>query len=200
MHDPNVNPSLRRCPWATTALSIEYHDTQWGMPLRDDRALFELLCLEGAQAGLSWETILKKRDRYRVVFDGFDPKKIVQYDEQKTQKLLADPGIVRNRLKIASVIQNARATLALENEFDGLSDYLWQFVGDQPIRNQWQSIQDVPSVTDESRAMSRDLLKRGFKFVGPTICYALMQAAGLVNDHLTDCYRYDACRDPKLDR
>ena len=182
----------RRCPWALTPLSIAYHDDEWGVPLHDDRALFELLCLEGAQAGLSWETILKKRSHYRQAFDHFDPSKVARYDQRKIQRLLKNAGLVRNRLKIASTIQNAQAVLAIQDEYGSFDAYIWRFVEGQPIGNAWRSLKEVPSQTVLSQAMSRDLLKRGFKFVGPTICYAFMQAAGMVNDHLTDCFRYRA--------
>lgn len=180
---------MPRCPWATNELAIAYHDTEWGLPLHDDRLLFELLILEGAQAGLSWNTILQKRDNYRRAFDGFRPERIAPYGAREVKRLLNDSGIVRNRLKIAATIQNARALLALQNEttFDA---YLWSFVGGKPKQNRWRSITQVPARTVESDALSRDLLRRGFKFVGPTICYALMQATGMVNDHLLTCPRH----------
>jgi DNA-3-methyladenine glycosylase I len=185
--------SALRCPWATTPLNIEYHDTEWGVPLHDDRALFELLTLEGAQAGLSWSTILAKRPGYRRAFDHFDARKIVGYDQAKIDALLADPGIVRNRLKIASTIANARAFLAVQSELDSFDRYLWSFVGGKPIVNRLRSTKELPTRTAESDAMSRDLLKRGFKFVGTTICYAFMQACGMVNDHLVTCPRHRVC-------
>jgi DNA-3-methyladenine glycosylase I len=179
-----------RCGWAISESSIVYHDTEWGVPQHDDRILFEFLILEGAQAGLSWSTILNKRENYRRAFDNFDARKIAKYDSRKVKKLLADAGIVRNRLKIAAAIQNAKATLAVQKEFGSLEKYLWQFVSGQPIRNKWKSIKQVPARTVESDAMSKDLLRRGFKFVGSTICYAFMQAVGMVNDHTADCFRY----------
>ncbi len=179
-----------RCAWAKGELYIDYHDREWGVPVHDDRRLFEFLILEGAQAGLSWITILKKREHYREVFDQFDAAKIARYGPRKLQVLLADPGIVRNRLKIESAVQNARAFLAVQNEFGMFDRYMWQFVGGQPLRNRWPSLQQVPARTRESDALSRDLLQRGFKFVGSTICYAFMQAVGMVNDHTTDCFRH----------
>ena len=181
---------MNRCAWAKTELSVAYHDTEWGVPRHDDRVLFEFLILEGAQAGLSWETILKKRSYYRKAFDHFDARTIARYDQGKVDALLADPGIIRNRLKVASAIQNAKAFLAVRKEFGSFDSYLWQFVGGQPRRNAWKSVTELPPRTAESDAMSRDLLKRGFKFVGPTICYALMQAVGMVNDHTVDCFRH----------
>ena len=180
----------RRCPWPTTELNIHYHDTEWGVPQHDDRVLFEFLILEGAQAGLSWSTILKKRKNYRAAFDQFDAQRIAKYDERKVAKLLADPGIVRNKLKIASTIRNAKAFLAAQKEFGSFDRYLWQFVGDKPKANAWRLMKEVPARTPESDTMSKDLLKRGFKFVGSTICYALMQATGMVNDHTVDCFRH----------
>lgn len=179
-----------RCAWATTPLGIAYHDREWGVPQHDDRVLFEFLILEGAQAGLSWETILKKRENYRVAFDGFDPKKVARYDARKQAKLMADAGIVRNRLKIAAAIQNAKSFLAVQKEFGSFDRYLWQFVSGRPIVNHRASTKEVPARTPESDAMSKDLLKRDFKFVGSTICYAMMQAVGMVNDHETACFRY----------
>ncbi|HVQ74705.1 MAG TPA: DNA-3-methyladenine glycosylase I [Candidatus Binatia bacterium] len=181
---------LRRCSWARTPLGVEYHDREWGVPVRDDRLLFEFLILEGAQAGLSWETILGKRDRYRQVFDGFDPAVVARYDARKVRALLADPGIVRNRAKVAAAIGNARAFLLVQQEFGSFAAYLWPFVGGRPRRNTWRRPGDVPAVTAESAALSRDLKRRGFRFVGSTICYAFMQAVGLVNDHTLDCFRY----------
>ena len=184
---------MERCPWCEGfELYRHYHDHEWGMPLRDERALFELLILEGAQAGLSWSTILKKREHYRTVFDGFDPQRIAAYDEAKVAALLADPGIVRNRAKVAATIGNAKALLALQARGERFDDFLWQFVGGTPVRNHWQSLAEVPARTAESDAMSKALLKAGFKFVGSTICYAFMQAAGMVNDHTTDCFRHGA--------
>jgi DNA-3-methyladenine glycosylase I len=184
-----------RCAWSTAdPLSTTYHDAEWGVPLRDDRALFEFLILEGAQAGLSWYTILKKRTAYRLAFDDFDAAKIARYREAKLEKLLANPGIVRNRLKIRGAVQNARASLAVTKEFGSLHKYLWQFTGGQPIQNSWQHHKEVPARTVVSDTMSKDLKKRGFTFVGSTICYAFMQATGMVNDHLVTCFRYSQVR------
>jgi DNA-3-methyladenine glycosylase I len=188
----NNHEAVQRCAWPKTELDIHYHDTEWGVPLHDDRALFELLILEGAQAGLSWSTILKKREHYRSAFDNFDAKKIARYDDRKVRQLLANAGIVRNRLKIAATIQNAKAFLAIRKEFGTFDRYIWQFVGGNPLHNARRSLKEVPSRTAESDAMSKDLLKRGFKFVGSTICYAFMQATGMVNDHTTDCFRHSA--------
>ena len=182
-----------RCAWAHAEPNLTYHDTEWGVPLHDDRALFELLILEGAQAGLSWTTILNKRGNYRRAFDRFDVAKIARYDASKIAKLLADPGIVRNRLKIAATIRNAQAFLAVQKEFGSFDRYLWSFVGGRPIVNRRRTMKDVPARTSESDAMSKDLLKRGFKFVGSTICYAFMQATGMVNDHLVTCPRHRVC-------
>ncbi len=179
-----------RCPWPVTPAYLDYHDREWGVPLHDDRALFELLILEGAQAGLSWSTILNKRPNYRRAFDRFDARKIAAYDARKVRQLMADAGIVRNRLKIAAAIQNARAFLAVQKEFGSFDRYLWQFVGGQPIQNRWREMKQVPARTPESDAMSKDLQRRGFKFVGSTICYAFMQATGMVNDHLVSCFRH----------
>jgi len=169
---------------------IAYHDKEWGVPVHDDKLLFEFLILEGAQAGLSWSTILNKRDNYRRAFDRFDPRKVAKYDARKIKQLLADAGIVRNRLKINAAVQNAKAFLAVQKEFGTFDQYIWRFVGGKPIRNGWSSHKKVPARTAESDAMSKDLLKRGFKFVGSTICYAFMQAVGMVNDHTRDCFRY----------
>jgi DNA-3-methyladenine glycosylase I len=180
---------VRRCAWAKSELAIAYHDQEWGVPLHDERALFEFLVLEGAQAGLSWETILRKRDHYRRAFDDFDARKIAAYDSAKIKKLLADPGIVRNRLKIAAAIENARAFLAVKKEFGSFDHYIWRFVGGRPRRNKFRALKEIPARTPESDGMSRDLVRHGFKFVGPTICYAFMQAVGMVNDHTTDCFR-----------
>ncbi|MFB0936956.1 MAG: DNA-3-methyladenine glycosylase I [Propionivibrio sp.] len=183
---------MERCPWCEGFdLYRQYHDEEWGVPLHDDRALFELLILEGAQAGLSWATILKKRDRYRQVFDGFQPHLIAHYDEGKVAALLADPGIVRNRAKVAATIQNARAFLELTANGRTFSDFLWQFVDGEPVQNGWRSLAEVPAKTPQSDAMSKALGRAGFKFVGSTICYAFMQAAGMVNDHLKTCFRYE---------
>jgi len=179
-----------RCVWASNDLAILYHDREWGVPLHDDRALFEFLILEGAQAGLSWDTILRKRDHYRAAFDGFDPKKIARYDRRKTQQLLRDEGIVRNRLKIASAIQNARAFLAVQEEYGSFDRYIWPFVGGKTRVNAWRLRGKVPARTPESDAMSKDLKKHGFSFVGSTFCYAFMEATGMVNDHAVECFRY----------
>jgi DNA-3-methyladenine glycosylase I len=184
--------TLCRCAWATTEPNIAYHDSEWGVPEHRDRALFELLILEGAQAGLSWSTVLKKRESYRAAFDRFDPEFIVRYDDEKTAALLANPGIIRNRLKIASAIGNARAFLAIQEEFGSFDAYIWRFVGGKPKQNARKPGDSLPARTPESDAISRDLLVRGFKFVGSTICYAFMQATGMVNDHTTDCFRYAA--------
>ena len=181
---------MQRCPWATTEPAITYHDKEWGVPLHDDRVLFEFLILEGAQAGLSWNTILKKRENYRKALDGFRPEKIARYAKRDVQRLLRNDGIVRNRLKIAATIENAKSFLAVEKEFGSFDAYLWSFVGGKPIQNHWRTLADVPARTAESDAMSRDLLRRGFKFVGSTICYAFMQAIGMVNDHLVSCPRH----------
>jgi len=179
-----------RCPWAQKPLNIPYHDKEWGVPAHDDRVLFEFLILEGAQAGLSWDTILQKRVRYREVFDDFDPARVARYDARKVKSLLEDPGIIRNRLKIASAIKNAELFLDVQKEFGSFDTYVWQFVGGVPRKNSWSKFQKLPARTAESDALSKDLQKRGFKFVGTTICYAFMQAVGMVNDHLTSCFRY----------
>jgi DNA-3-methyladenine glycosylase I len=181
---------MRRCDWATNDLAIRYHDEEWGVPVHDDRRWFEFLVLEGAQAGLSWDTILKKRERYREVFDGFDPAVVARYEGEKVDSLLADPGIIRNRLKLTSAIKNARAFLQVQGEFGSFDAFIWGFVGGVPITNSWQSHREVPARTEVSDAMSKDLRRRGFTFVGSTICYALMQATGMVNDHLADCFRH----------
>ncbi len=178
---------LIRCSWPSNPLSIRYHDEEWGSPQHDDRVLFEFLLLEGAQAGLSWDTILQKRENYRAALDGFDPKKIAHYDRRKAQSLLRNPGIIRNRLKIASAVKNAKAFLAVQKEFGSFDRYIWQFTGGKPLVNPGKP---VPASTAESDAMSKDLKKRGFNFVGSTICYAFMQAVGMVNDHRVDCFRY----------
>ncbi len=182
---------LTRCPWPTgDPLYLDYHDREWGVPAHDDRHLFEMLILEGAQAGLSWITILRKRERYRQVFDGFDPDLVARYDRRKVTSLLADAGIVRNRMKIEAAIGNARAFLEVRREFGAFDDYLWSFVGGAPKVNRWRAMKDVPAKTAESDALSKDLQRRGFRFVGSTICYAFMQAVGMVNDHLISCYRH----------
>jgi DNA-3-methyladenine glycosylase I len=179
-----------RCTWPSNELAIAYHDKEWGRPVHDDRVFFEFLILEGAQAGLSWDTILKKRENYRRAFDRFDYKKIARYDKRKVASLMADEGIVRNRLKIESTIDNARAFLNIQREFGSFDKYVWSFVGGKPIVNQWDGLKHLPASTPESDALSKDLRKRGFRFVGTTIIYAFMQATGLVNDHLTSCYLY----------
>jgi DNA-3-methyladenine glycosylase I len=185
----------KRCPWCeVNDQERTYHDTEWGVPVHDDRRLFEFLILEGAQAGLSWDTLLRKRGNYRRAFARFDPKKVARFDARRIQSLMRDPGIVRNRLKILSAVGNARAFLAVQREFGSFDRYIWQFVGARPIRNRRRSMKAVPASSPESDAMSRDLRKRGFRFVGSTICYALMQATGLVNDHLVSCFRYREIR------
>lgn len=181
---------IRRCGWARTELSMAYHDKEWGVPLHDDRALFEFLILEGAQAGLSWETILRKRENFRLAFDNFDPRALAEYDAAKVKVLLSDTGIIRNRLKINAAIQNARSFLAVQREFGSFDAYLWSFVGGRPKKNARRRLGGIPNRTLESDAMSQDLMRRGFKFVGSTICYAFMQAVGMVNDHLITCFRY----------
>ena len=196
---PNDKKAPIRCAWASSELAsselmIRYHDEEWGVPVHDDRTLFEFLILEGAQAGLSWSTILNKRQRYRQVFAGFDPRKVARYDHRKVDQLLRDPGIVRNKLKIASTIANAKAFLALQREFGTFDRYIWQFVGGKPRLNLPKSLNQVPARTPDSDAISKDLKKRGFNFVGSTICYAFMQAVGLVNDHVAGCFRSPAAR------
>jgi DNA-3-methyladenine glycosylase I len=187
----------QRCAWPRTPLDIEYHDREWGVPVHDDRVLFEFLILEGAQAGLSWSTILAKRPRYRKAFAEFDPARVARFKPDRVERLLQDPGIVRNRLKIQSTIGNARALLAVQKEFGSFDAYIWQFVGGSPRVNRWKSHREIPSRTAESDRMSKDLAKRGFKFVGSTICYAFMQAVGMVNDHTTDCFRYRELAKPR---
>ncbi len=181
---------MNRCQWATNELMISYHDEEWGVPLHDDRLLFEFLILEGAQAGLSWNTILNKRQNYRSAFDNFDALVISEYGDAKVQSLLADAGIIRNRLKIAATIGNAKAFLAVVQESGSFDSYIWRFVGGSPKSNTWKSPSEIPAKTDESDAMTRDLKIRGFKFIGSTICYAYMQATGMVNDHMVDCFRH----------
>lgn len=193
----NANDGLRRCHWAQSALSIEYHDVEWGVPLHDDRSLFEFLILEGAQAGLSWETILRKRDNYRRAFDRFDPAKVACYDKRKVGKLLADAGIVRNRLKIGAAITNGEAFLAVQKEFGTFDRYVWSFVGAKAKTNTWRTSTKIPCRSRESDALSEDLKKRGFRFVGTTICYAFMQAVGMVNDHALDCFRRNSSAQAK---
>jgi DNA-3-methyladenine glycosylase I len=188
--DPDVASGRQRCGWARSELDIAYHDTEWGVPVHDDVVLFEFITLEGAQAGLSWSTILKKREAYRKAFAGFDPVKVARFTPARVERLMQDAGIVRNRLKIESTITNAKAFLAVQKEFGSFDAYLWRFVGDRPLVNARQGMGDVPARTPESDALSKDLLKRGFRFVGSTICYAFMQAVGMVNDHATTCFRY----------
>jgi len=185
---------IHRCGWARDELSIAYHDQEWGVPLHDDRGLFEFLILEGAQAGLSWSTILRKREAYRAAFQRFDVRKVAQYDDARVASLLADEGIVRNRLKIRAAIRNAAAFLAVQKEFGAFDTYIWAFVGGQPRQNRCRRVEDVPARTAESDAMSKDLVRRGFTFVGSTICYAFMQATGMVNDHLLSCFRHRELR------
>ncbi len=186
----NRDANLVRCHWAQSELNIPYHDEEWGVPVHDEKKWFEFLILEGAQAGLSWDTILRKRARYREVFDGFDPAKVARYDEKKVRELLRDAGIIRNKLKIAAAIGNARAFLKVQEEFGSFDAYIWRFVGGQPKQNARKTHNRLPAKTPESDALSKDLQKRGFRFVGSTICYAFMQATGMVNDHLVSCYRY----------
>lgn len=182
---------MNRCEWAgADPLMVDYHDREWGAPIHDDRLLFEFLVLEGAQAGLSWSTILKKRENYRRAFEGFDPQAMARFGEAKKAQLLGDAGIVRNRLKIEAAIANAGAVLAIQEEHGGFDRYIWQFVGGRPIQNRWNALSEIPAQTPESERMSKELKKRGFRFVGPTICYAFMQAVGMVNDHLVACFRH----------
>ncbi|HEX3014674.1 MAG TPA: DNA-3-methyladenine glycosylase I [Methanobacterium sp.] len=181
-----------RCPWAREdPLIIEYHDKEWGIPVHDDNVLFEFLILEGVQAGLSWITVLRKRENYRKTFDNFDPAKIALYNEEKIEELMNNPGIIRNRRKINSAVTNAKAVLEIQKEFDSFDSYIWQFVGGKQVQNRWKDMTDVPPFTVESQDMSKDLKNRGFKFVGPTICYAFMQAVGMVNDHIISCFRHE---------
>jgi DNA-3-methyladenine glycosylase I len=181
---------LVRCHWPSNDLNIAYHDKEWGVPVHDDRTLFEFLTLEGAQAGLSWDTVLNKRERYRAVFAGFDPEKVARYDRKKVRALLKDTGIIRNRLKVESTISNAKAFLEVQKEFGSFDKYIWSFVGGKPIQNAWTTHTGLPAFTQVSDAVSKELKKRGFRFVGTTICYAFMQAVGMVNDHATTCFRY----------
>jgi len=183
-----------RCGWAAREPNLSYHDTEWGVPLHDDRMFFEFLVLDGAQAGLSWETILKKRANYRAAFDNFEPAVVAAYDQARIEALLGDAGIIRNRLKINSAVQNAQAFLKVQAEFGTFDAYIWRFVGGKTRQNSWQTMNDIPAKSAEAEALSKDLLRRGFKFVGPTICYAVMQSAGLVNDHLVGCFRYEQVR------
>ena len=179
-----------RCQWAQNELNIPYHDEEWGVPVHDEKKWFEFLILEGAQAGLSWDTVLRKRSRYREVFDGFDPEKVGRYDQKKVRELLRDAGIIRNKLKINAAIGNARAFLKVQEEFGSFDGYVWRFVDGRPRQNAWKTHKQVPAKTPQSDALSKDLQKRGFRFVGSTICYALMQATGMVNDHVVSCFRY----------
>ncbi len=187
-----MSPDVGRCGWARTPLGVAYHDEEWGVPVHDDRTLFEFITLEGAQAGLSWETILKKRDAYRAAFAGFDPARVARFTPASVERLLTNPGIVRNRLKVTSTIDNAKAFLRVQREFGSFDAYVWGMVGGAPLINRWQVLTDVPPRTPESDALSRDLRRRGFRFVGSTICYAFMQAVGLVNDHVETCFRHAA--------
>jgi DNA-3-methyladenine glycosylase I len=187
---------MKRCEWAgDEPLYLDYHDNQWGVPLHDDQELFEMLILEGAQAGLSWRTILTKRENYRAAFDRFDPNKVAAYDEIKIQELLNNPGIVRNKLKVRAAVTNAQAFLEVQDEFGSFDEFIWGFVDHKPIVNRWVTLREIPAITPEAEAMSKDLKQRGFKFVGPTICYAFMQAVGMVNDHTVDCFRYQQLLD-----
>ena len=182
---------INRCGWSISdPLMIDYHDKEWGVPVHDDRKHFEMIVLDGAQAGLSWQTVLRKRESYREAFDNFDPKKVARYNEKKIRELLNNPGIIRNRLKVNSAVVNAKAFLEVTDEFGSFDKYIWQFVGHRTIHNEWKSLKELPAKTSVSDAMSKDLKKRGFNFVGSTICYAYMQAAGMVNDHTTECFRY----------
>lgn len=190
MAKPKSTPPLQRCPWATTPLGIAYHDHEWGAAVHDDRRLFEFLILEGAQAGLSWETILRRREGYRLAFAEFDPAAVAAFDGRRIEKLLADPGIIRNRLKVESAVRNAKAFLEIQREFGSFDAYVWRFVGGRPKVNRWKTMSQVPASTAESDAMSKDLKRRGFNFVGTTICYAFMQAVGMVDDHLVTCFRH----------
>ena len=185
----------KRCHWpGDNPLMIEYHDTEWGVPVHDDHTLFEFLILEGAQAGLTWQTVLNKRENYRKALSNFNPAKIARYGDKDVKRLLDNPGIIRNRLKIAATILNAKKFLEIQKEFGSFNTYIWQFVGGKPIKNKFESLSEIPPTTKESDAMSKDLLKRGFKFVGSTICYAFMEAVGMTNDHTTDCFRYNIVR------
>lgn len=182
---------VKRCEWCgTDPLYVKYHDEEWGIPVHDDTKHFEMIILDGAQAGLSWLTVLRKRENYRKAFDRFNPKKVAKYDEKKVEELLNNPGIIRNKLKVRSAVTNAQAFLKVQKEFGSFDKYIWQFVNGKPIINKWKSIKELPATSKESDAMSKDLKKRGFKFVGSTICYAYMQAAGMVNDHIVSCFRY----------
>jgi DNA-3-methyladenine glycosylase I len=186
---------ISRCTWPSAELDIKYHDKEWGVPVHDDRVLFEFLTLEGAQAGLSWSTVLRKRENYRKAFADFDPVLVAKFPKKKQERLMRDPGIIRNRLKIESTVSNARAFLDVQNDFGSFDKYIWQFVDGQPRQNAWTSLSKLPASTAESDAMSKDLKRRGFRFVGTTICYAFMQATGMVNDHLVTCFRYSQLKD-----
>ena len=187
----NSDAKLVRCHWAQNEVNILYHDEEWGVPVHDEKKWFEFLILEGAQAGLSWDTILRKRARYREVFDGFDPATVARYDKKKVRELLKDEGIIRNKLKIAATVGNARSFLEVQKEFGSFDSYVWRFVDGRPKQNAWKTHKRVPAKTPQSDALSKDLQKRGFRFVGSTICYALMQATGMVNDHVVSCFRYE---------
>jgi len=191
-----MSRTIKRCEWAgeTSLAYIEYHDKEWGVPVRDDRTQFEFLILEGAQAGLSWSTILNKRDGYRKNFADFDPQKVARFTRKRIEKILLDPGIVRNKLKVNSAVTNAKAFLDVQEEYDGFCNYIWQFVGGKPKQNRFRSMADMPATSDESDALSKDMKRRGFKFVGSTILYAHMQATGMVNDHVTSCFRHKECK------
>ena len=196
LEEPTLNMTRTRCTWVNDdPLSMAYHDNEWGVPLRDDRGLYEMLVLEGAQAGLSWYTILKKRDSYRKAFDGFDPERIARYEDRKVAVLLEDRSIVRNRLKVQAAIANARLWVELRDSGIPFSEFLWAFSGGAPVVNAWRRLEDVPATTPVSEAMSKALKGRGFRFVGPTICYAFMQATGMVNDHVTSCFRWQECKE-----
>jgi DNA-3-methyladenine glycosylase I len=191
---PTPSLELKRCEWCLgSELYRVYHDREWGVPVHDDRGLLEFLLLEGAQAGLSWLTILQRRENYRQAFEGFDAERIARFGAREKRKLLADPGIIRNRLKIEAFVGNAKAFLAIQKDFGSFNAYIWQFVNSKPIESRWRSLKEIPATTKESDAMSRDLKKRGFRFVGSTICYAFMQAVGMVNDHVVSCFRHQEC-------
>ena len=195
MNTISSNKNLTRCEWTgSDPLMVEYHDLEWGVPLHDDQKLFEFLILEGMQAGLSWMTILRKRENFREAFAGFDPRKVAQFDEQMIEKLMANSGIIRNRQKIEAAVRNAKSFLLIQKEFGSFDAYIWQFVDGEPQVNSWKKINEIPAQTARSEALSKDLKKRGFNFVGPTICYAHMQATGMVNDHTMDCFRYLECQ------
>lgn len=189
---PGTSPAVVRCHWASNETNVAYHDEEWGVPVHDERTWFEFLTLEGAQAGLSWDTVLKKRERYRETFAAFDPARVARFDPGKIRQLMGDPGIIRNRLKIAATISNAKSFLQVQKEFGSFDAFIWELVGGKPIQNHWKTHRRVPAQTPLAEKMSRELKKRGFRFVGPTICYAMMQATGIVNDHLTTCFRYEA--------